>query len=237
MIEEKTSLPKPLTDLPTPEKELTANANSRSDLQGEALKQKTDSPGKENKSLHVLKYFLSGILFVIIILVLVAGVFTYKIKSNNTQIARTQVNSQTPSQNKIQESIPTYSDFKKEEVTFKYPSGYNAKELEKGYYFVSKDEKKVLGEAGISVDTRLKDVNAIYFQAVTAGRNNLSGVVEKEIPNGIKMYGKIKEGLGKDIPTLYVFIKSGNGAIVIESSGEIINEEVFDYLVNSIKLN
>lgn len=132
-------------------------------------------------------------------------------------------------------SIPGSSEFEKDDVSFSYPSDYKAEEREKGYYVVFKDENKDLGEAGINIDTRRQGENANFSDAVNAGRNNLVGSREKQIPSGVKMFGTIKEGVGKGIPTLYVYLKYGNGAVVVEHSGEILNEAVFDQVVASIK--
>lgn len=138
-------------------------------------------------------------------------------------------------------SIPGSSEFKESGVTFSYPSNYEFEETKKGYYVIYKPrtskelESGITLEAGINIDTRREGVNANYSEAVAKGKSNLTEEVEKEIPNGIKMFGKSKDGTG--IPMLSVYKKYGSGALVVETSGENINEAVFDQVVNSIKTN
>lgn len=138
-------------------------------------------------------------------------------------------------------SIPGSSEFKKDGITFSYPSDYELEETKIGYYVIYKPRKSkelesgITLESGINIDSRRQGENANFSDAVNAGRNNLVGSREKQIPSGVKMYGTIKEGAGKGIPTLYVYLKYGNGAVVVEHSGEILNEAVFDQVVASIK--
>jgi hypothetical protein len=133
-------------------------------------------------------------------------------------------------------SISGFEMLDGEKISFDYPSDYQAEEREKGYYVIFKDERSTLSEAGINIDTRMEGSNSNYETAVDEARNSLSNQAEKEIPNGIKMYGELKEGLGKGLPTLYVFLKDGNGAVKIEHSGEIINEAIFDLIVQSVRI-
>lgn len=134
-------------------------------------------------------------------------------------------------------SIPGSTEIKKDRISISYPSDYKFNELEKDYYVVFKEGESIPSEAGINIDARRTGANSNYDQAVQDGRNYLLEPQEKEILNGVKMYGTIKEGLGEGIPTLFVFLKYGDGAIKIEHSGEILNEAVFDQVVNSIKIN
>lgn len=134
-------------------------------------------------------------------------------------------------------SIPGSTEIKKDGISFSYPSDYKLNDLEENYYVVFNESTSIPSEAGINIDARRTGTNSNYDQALQDGRNYLLEPQEKEILNGVKMYGTIKEGLGEGIPTLFVFLKYGDGAIKIEHSGEILNEAVFDQVVNSIKIN
>ncbi len=146
----ETALPKPLTDLPTPEKdlplpekELKTNDKLDSNLQGEALKQKKDPPGNESKSLHVLKYFFSGILFVIIVLVFGAGIIMYKVNkddSPSSQISERTI-SQAPSP--TIEPISKWKTHEDQTLSFKYPSNYFL-EVKDGIIHVNKEKNNRL---------------------------------------------------------------------------------------------
>ena len=134
-------------------------------------------------------------------------------------------------------AIVGWSTYEAGSITFDYPVDYEIEEREKGFFAIVKNSNEASGESEITIDTRRQGVNSNYKEAIGNARSNLSQQVEKEIPNGIKMYGKVKEGLGKGISVLSVYLQYGQGALVIESSGEILNEAVFDQVVNSIKTN
>lgn len=172
-------------------------------------------------------------LILIIIIVLIAGIYIFN--KNKTSDEAQFINDDSSQIERS--SIPGATEFEEDGITFSYPSDYKFNELEKSYYVVFKDGESIPSEAGINIDARRTGTNSNYDQAVQDGRNNLLEPQEKEVLNGVKMYGTIKEGLGEGIPTLFVFLKYGDGAIKVEHSGEILNEAVFDQVVNSIKIN
>ncbi|MBP9716851.1 MAG: hypothetical protein KBD51_02805 [Candidatus Levybacteria bacterium] len=181
-----------------------------------------------------LKKLLIPIFLIIIIAIGVLGflIFNKNKSSDDPQFIDDKEKEQIERQ-----SIPGASEFEKDGISFSHPADYKVNELEKNYYVVFKEGKSIPSEAGINIDVRRTGVNKSYEQALKAGRESLTEQVEKEIPGGVKMFGKIKEGLGAGIPTLYVYLKHGDGAIKVEHSGEILNEAVFDQVVNSIKIN
>ena len=189
-----------------------------------------------NKQVRGRKKYI--VFFVITIFIIILGLIVLIYFSRGNQISPAIEEGQIISAPELGQ----WSNLKTDKISFDYPPGYTAEEREKGYFVVFKDGNKELSEAGINIDARLTGANSNYEQAVEAARNNLTDRVEKDLSPGqtgtagvIKMYGKLNEGLGQGIPTLYVFLrdKSG-GAILIESSGEIINEAVFDTIVASI---
>ena len=176
------------------------------------------------------------ILIALIIIVMV-GILGFFILNKNKSVDDPQFIDDKEKEQIERQTIPGSTEFEKDDISFSFPSDYKANELEKGYYVVSKESASIPSEAGINIDTRRNGVNKSYEQAVEAGRENLTELVEKQIPNGVKMFGTIKEGIGKGIPTLYVYLRYGQGALVVEHSGEILNEAVFDQVINSIKIN
>lgn len=131
-------------------------------------------------------------------------------------------------------AIVGWTTYEAGSITFDYPTNYKIEEREKGFFAIVKNSNEASGESEITIDTRRQGVNSNYKETIGNARSNLSQQAEKEIPNGIKMYGKVKEGLGKGISVLSVYLQYGQGALVIESSGEILNEAVFDQVVSSI---
>lgn len=186
-----------------------------------------------NSSPKNLKKLLIPVVFLVLIVVVILGFLLLKDKKSNDQAF---IDDKEKEQ--IQRtSIPGSTEFEKDGVSFSFPSDYETNELEKGYYVVFKEGESIPSEAGINIDARRQDANSNFDEAVKTGRNNLLEPKEKQIPEGVKMYGTIKEGIGKGIPTLYVYLKYDKGAIRVEHSGEILNEAVFDQIVNSIKIN
>lgn len=190
----------------------------------------------QNNQLNVssknFKKFLIPLVLIAIIAIGITGFFVLDKISNNPEFIDEETNEQIQ-----RTSIPGSTKFEKDGVSFSFPSDYKTNELEKSYYVVFKEGKSIPSEAGINIDARRQGVKKSYEQAVEAARNSLLGPKEKQIPNGVKMYGIIKEGIGKGIPTLYVYLRYDQGALVVEHSGEILNEAVFDQVVNSIKIN
>lgn len=195
------------------------------------MENQNNSSQTNNRKAPTKALVLFGAIGVIILVAVGFFIFNKNKASNDPQFIDDKEKEQIERQ-----SIPGSTKFEKDGLSFSFPSDYKVEEREKGYYVVFKNENKTLGEAGISIDARRNEVNKNYEQAIKAGRNSLNEQVEKEIPGGIKMFGKIREGLGKGIPTLYVFLKYGDGAIKVEHSGEILNEAVFDQVINSIKI-
>ncbi len=194
----------------------------------------TQNNNQINTSPKNLKLLLIPIILIAIIAIGVLGFFIF---NKNKSVDDPQFIDDKEKEQIQRNSIPGSAEFEKEGVIFSYPSDYKLNELEKGYYVVYKKSTSIPGEAGINIDTRRQGDNSKYNEAVQAGRDSLLEPKEKEIPGGVKMYGTIKEGIGEGIPTLYVFLKYDSGAIKIEHSGEILNEAVFDRVVNSIKFN
>lgn len=95
-------LPKPKTDLPTPEKDLPL---PEKELPAHATESKQSSEGLENensKGSFILKSFLLGILFVILVVLIGGGSFllgrnTKGSSDNNQQVVETQVSAPTSS--------------------------------------------------------------------------------------------------------------------------------------------
>ncbi len=174
---------------------------------------------------------------VVLIMIIAIGGLGFFIFNKNKSADDPQFINDKEKEQIERKSIPGSTEFEKNGISFSHPADYKINELEKNYYVVSKEEVSIPSEAGINIDTRRLGTNSNFDQAVTAGRNNLVNPKEKEIPGGVKMYGTIKEGAEKGIPTLYVFLKYGNNAIKVEHSGEILNEAVFDQIVTSIKTN
>lgn len=135
------------------------------------------------------------------------------------------------------ESIGGVSKFEAKEVTFFTPPGYRVEEKEKGFYVIV-SESAAAGSSEIIVDTRKTEgINSDYGAAVEKAKANRTDLAEKEIPGGIKMYGLIKEGAGQGTPVLNVYLKYGDGAITVETSGQDMSEATFDLVANSIKIN
>ncbi len=193
----------------------------------------------QNNNLHntspknLKKLFIPVVLIVIIGI----GILGFFIFNKNKSVDDPQFIDDNEKEQIERTSIPGATEFEEDGITFSYPSDYKFNELEKSYYVVFKDGESIPSEAGINIDARRQGVKNNYDQALKAARNNLNSPMEKEIPGGVKMYGTIKDGVGAGIPTLYVFLKYGQGALVVEHSGEILNEAVFDQVVNSIKIN
>jgi len=115
-------------------------------------------------------------------------------------------------------------------ITIKIPGGYKSSE-NNGVITITKDENGN-GESNIVVDASSADQN-INFENFVAGEiNNLTDVVEKDLPNGKKVFGFL-DGKQK----LITFIEVDGGIVVIESSGDRINEAVFDAIASSIEIN
>ena len=189
-----------------------------------------------NQSIQKPKNLKKLLIPIILVTLIVLGILGFFLvidkKSNSPEFVNDTSKAQIQPKN-----IPGSNEFERDDVSFSFPSDYKTNELEKGYYVVFKESTSIPGEAGINIDTRRQGVKKSYEQSVEAARDSLNSPVEKEIPGGIKMYGTIKEGIGKGIPTLYVYLKYDQGALVVEHSGEILNEAVFDQVVNSIKIN
>jgi len=114
MPEEKiASLPKPLIDLPKPEKNLPL---PEKELTAHATEYSVDKT-ENSKSSFILKSFLLGILFVILIVLIGGGSFLmgHKTKSENKQVVTTKVSAPSPTL-----SSKTYVS--PDGYEFKYPS-------------------------------------------------------------------------------------------------------------------
>lgn len=116
-------------------------------------------------------------------------------------------------------------------VQFVIPGGYSAKETDDGIYVVANGDKK--DESVIIVNTaNAKDSDIEYEDIVLNESNKLIDKVEKEIPNGIKMFGLIDT-----VPTLISILKTDEGVVVIKSSGDKITEAIFDAITGSVETN
>lgn len=105
---ENKSLPKPLTDLPTPEKDLP--------LPEKEIPAHASEPEKTHKPSLILKSFLLGTLFVILIILIGGGVFILgKNSKSNQQVTVTKVSTPSPSPQQLSNT------YKNEEFSFSFP--------------------------------------------------------------------------------------------------------------------
>lgn len=179
------------------------------------------------------KKMLPVFLAVGVILVLGAGAFFFLNRGKQTVDQTTKESSFSIPK----ESIGGVGKFEAKEVTFSTPPGYKVEEKEKGFYVIV-SENGTTDSSDITVDTRKAEgINSDYEAAVEKTKANRTDFAERQIPGGIKMYGLIKEGQGKGTPILNVYLKFGDGAIVVETSGQNVNEATFDLVANSIKIN
>jgi hypothetical protein len=90
-------------------------------------------------------------------------------------------------------------------------------------------------EAGITIDVRLKGINTDYKKAITAVRNNIVIEFEEDYGNDYGLSGKIANGLGKGLPMKITIYKYNNGAILIESSGERLNAQLYRRILSTFR--
>ncbi len=151
---------------------------------------------------------------------------------------KTSVVNNTSAPTEEKQTFIGWGTYEASNISFDYPKDYKVEEREKGLFVIFKDENKALGEAGITIDARrIANINSNFNEAISSARNSLTEQAEKEITNGIKMYGIIKDGSAKGTPLLSAHLRYGQGALVVESTGEILNEAIFDQIVSSVKIN
>lgn len=162
------------------------------------------------------------VISIISLLALIAIVFF--INKDNTQTEAPQAIYKDPTPAIKRESISGWSTYDADNFSFDYPSDYQVSETN-GIYSVSKER------IVITVDGSTSGINSNYNQAVNSARNNLTEQAEREISNGIKMFGKVKE---RGTPQLSAFLRYGSGTLVIQTSEE--SEAIFDQIVSSVQL-
>lgn len=120
-------------------------------------------------------------------------------------------------------------EIKSNGISFEVPGGYISEEQVDGIFIITSEENDE--ESSITVNTTNANNKEIDFEEfVSKEEVKLKEVVQKELLNGIKILG-----IHNTTTKLTTYIKTSNGLVIIESSGENINEAVFDVTSSSIK--
>jgi len=178
------------------------------------------------------KVILVSLLVFILAVLLISGYYLFTGSSNENESFKIDEEEQI-----LARELANWQEFESENIIIEYPPGYSAEERGSGHFVIFKNENKELGEAGIEIYEASSNNLGNYDEIVATKKRGLDNISERNLERGIKVYGIINEGLGQGLPLLFSVIELEDQVILIESSGEIINEAIFDAVVSRIKAN
>ena len=139
------------------------------------------------------------------------------------------------STNPITDPTADWKTYTANGFTFRYPGDFIVEERDKNFFVITLEKDKLIPQAGISIDAKLLGNFASYDVAVSKTKESLTNITTQELPNGIKISGKVGPGFGENLSINKALLKYKGGALNVET---LINEpysEIFDQILSTFK--
>lgn len=136
----------------------------------------------------------------------------------------------------IPDPITDWKTFDGDGFNFKFPSNFKVEERDKNYFAIVPMQNNTLAPTqGIFADARLSNGLENFQLATTNAKNNLTGIKESPLDNGIKISGVIGPGFGEGQLVIKALLQYRGGTLSVETSDSTIGEAFFDQILSTFK--
>lgn len=124
-------------------------------------------------------------------------------------------------------------EYKSSLFSLKYPQGVKVSENQEGFVVISNNEQMSF----MTIDSRKEGIHAKYEDTIKQAKEDLVDMKVQELSKGVRISGKMGPGYGEGRLVNMVVFKSGDGAIVAEtSSSDDKDLQLFDSIVSTIEV-
>jgi hypothetical protein len=140
----------------------------------------------------------------------------------------------TPTSATPTDQTANWKTFNNNVLTFKYPSDLSYKETSPGFFNFTLQS----GGQALDLDFRVQGPLIDFDTAVKNAELSMKVTKQQNITNGLEIIGTSldRSGIPSGLQLKKAYIKSGQGAIVLESIGNTVSEDTFNQILSTLKV-